>query len=70
MAKADWSAADNGAAANFSKNKALDDAKAAGTQYSSSTTTYNSPTTYYNGYNPDNLTPEGETTATWQKVSE
>lgn len=70
MAKGAWAEATKGANSTFSRNKALEDAKDAATAYDDATVDYDSITVYYDGYDPTGLTAEGETNATWAKVSE
>lgn len=70
MSSATWSQAAQGSSTTFSRNKDLADLQAAATTYDSSSVTYDSASVYYDGYDPTTETPEGETGATWTRVSE
>jgi hypothetical protein len=54
----------------WDKNEALADARDAATLYDDASVDYDSITVYYDGYDPTGLTAEGETNATWARVTE
>jgi len=70
MAKASWSQLAQGEKATWDKNKTHADLRRAATTYDDADTDYDSISVYYDGYDPTTTTPEGETGATWAKVSE